>query len=168
MRNAIRTCFILGVMLQHPIPILREIESVVLIGTMAIYKSQAEASERIPQQWTEFLIRHPVLSTSHNLNGASPCTGDRQIHYLTGIAEEDWDGPSEGEPLTLEAGEYAVVQVDDVALLRDTWTWLLGSWLPKSGRREKKSPEFERYAGITETGLPVGPVEIWIPLEPLG
>lgn len=58
------------------------------------------------------------------------------------------------------------MQLQDAALLRDTWTWLLESWLPTSGRREKKAPEFEKYAAISETGLPVGPVEIWIPLEP--
>jgi AraC family transcriptional regulator len=72
-----------------------------------------------------------------------------------------------GEHLTLEAGEYAVVRVDDAALLRDTWIWLLGSWLPVSGRREKNAPEFERYTSISEVGTPIGPVEIWIPLEPL-
>ena len=134
---------------------------------MAIYNSQAEASERIPQQWSEFWKRHPSLANSSNLHGASPCTGDRRIHYLTGVAQDDWDGPIDGEPLTLEAGEYGVVQVDDSSLLRDTWTWLLGSWLPASGRREKKAPEFEKYAAISETGFPIGPVEIWIPLEPL-
>ena len=53
-----------------------------------------------------------------------------------------------GERLTLEAGEYAVVQVNDTALLRDTWTWLLGHWLATSGRREKHAPEFERFTSI--------------------
>jgi AraC family transcriptional regulator len=154
-------------MAPHPIPVFRKIESVLLIGTMAIYDSQAEASERIPRQWSEFMARHPAPGKSCDFRGASPCTGDRRIHYLTGVAEGDWNGSIEGEPLTLEAGEYAVVQVDDAALLRDTWTWLLGSWLPTSGRREKKAPEFEKYATISDMGLPLGPVEIWIPLEPL-
>ena len=40
-----------------------------------------------------------------------------------------------GERLTLEAGEYAVVHINDTALLRDTWTWLLGHWLANSGRQ---------------------------------
>ena len=69
--------------------------------------------------------------------------------------------------MTLEAGDYAVVLVDDAAQLRDTWTWLLTIWLPTSGRRERKAPEFERYASISATGTPIGQVEIWIPLEPL-
>jgi predicted transcriptional regulator YdeE len=153
-------------MTERPLPVFRTIEKVLLIGTMAIYDSQAEASERIPQQWSEFRMRHPELGNNCTFRGASPCTGDRRIHYLTGVAQEDWDGSLDGEALTLEAGEYAVVQVDDEALLRDTWTWLLGSWLPTSGRREKKAPEFEKYAAISETGFPVGPVEISIPLEP--
>jgi predicted transcriptional regulator YdeE len=72
-----------------------------------------------------------------------------------------------GERLTLEAGEYAVVRLEDAALLRETWTWLLESWLPTSGRREKNAQEFERFTGISEIGCPIGPVEIWIPLEPL-
>src|ERR1700756_4983341 len=71
------------------------------------------------------------------------------------------------ERLTLEAGEYAVVHVNDTALLRDTWAWLLGHWLATSGRREKNAPEFERFTSISEAGTPIGPVEIWIPLEPL-
>ena len=69
-----------------------------------------------------------------------------------------------GESLT---GEYAVVNINEAALLRDTWTWLLGSWLASTGRRERNAPEFERYSRISEAGTPVGPVEIWIPLEPL-
>jgi AraC family transcriptional regulator len=153
-------------MAEHPAPVIRTFESVILIGTMAIYDSQAEASERIPQQWSEFRIRHPALGNSCKFRGASPCTADRRIHYLTGVAQEDWDGSIDGEPLTLEAGEYAVVRLDNAALLRDTWTWLLGSWLPTSGRREKKAPEFEKYTAISETGFPIGSVEIWIPLEP--
>jgi AraC family transcriptional regulator len=52
-------------------------------------------------------------------------------------------------------------------LLRDTWVWLLRHWLPASGRQEKNAPEFERFTNISETGTPIGPVEIWIPLEPL-
>ena len=72
-----------------------------------------------------------------------------------------------GEHLTLVAGEYAAVRLNEGALLRDTWIWLLGDWLLTSGRREKNAPEFERYTSISEAGIPVGPVEIWIPLEPL-
>lgn len=137
-----------------------------LIGTMAIYDSQAEASRHIPHQWREFRLAHPELGSSAKFFGASPCTGDRKIHYLSGVAQ---DGPGaliDGERLTLEAGEYAVVRVDDAALLRDTWTWLLQRWLPGSGRREKSAPEFERFASVSDAGTPIAPVEIWIPLEP--
>ena len=69
--------------------------------------------------------------------------------------------------MTLEAGEYAFVRVEDTALLRETWIWLLESWLPASGHRERRAPEFERYTSISDAGMPAGPVEIWIPLEPL-
>jgi predicted transcriptional regulator YdeE len=43
--------------------------------------------------------------------------------------------------------------------------YLLKSWLPASGRKERHAPEFERYTGISEAGIPIGPVEVWIPLE---
>jgi AraC family transcriptional regulator len=138
-----------------------------LIGTMATYNSQAEASQGIPQQWRSFLADHPALESSSNFYGASPCTADRKIHYLTGVAHGSPESVVGGEPLTLEAGEYAVVRVNEAALLRDTWTWLLGPWLANSGRREKNAPEFERFTSISEAGVPIGPVEIWIPLEPL-
>ena len=155
-------------MTDRPNPVFRITEEVLLIGTMATYDSQAEASQGIPQQWRSFLADHPKLENSSNFYGASPCTDDRKIHYLTGVAHGSPKSAAGGESLTLEAGEYAVVRVNEPALLRDTWTWLLGPWLANSGRREKNAPEFERFSSISEDGTPIGPVEIWIPLEPLG
>jgi AraC family transcriptional regulator len=160
-------CSTLSAMADRLNPVFRTIEEVSLIGVMATYNTQAEASEGIPQQWRAFLRTHPTLQSSSKLYGASPCTGDRKIHYLTGIAQEGPEIVAGGERLTLDAGEHAVVRVDDGALLRDTWIWLLTHWLPTSGRREKNAPEFERYTSISGAGAPVGPVEIWIPLEPL-
>jgi AraC family transcriptional regulator len=154
-------------MTDRPNPAFRSTEEILLTGKMATYNSQAEASQGIPQQWRAFLEEHPKLKSSSNLYGASPCTGDRKIHYLAGVAHESPESGRGEESLRLEVGEYAVVRVDDEALLRDTWTWLLGPWLANSGRREKNAPEFERYTSISEAGTPIGPVEIWIPLEPL-
>jgi AraC family transcriptional regulator len=154
-------------MADRPNPDFRAMEEVSLIGTMAIYNTQVEASEDIPQQWCTFLRNHPELRGRSRFYGASPCTGDRKIHYLTGIAQESWESVDYGERLTLVAGEYAVVCVNHEALLRDTWIWLLRHWLPTSGRREKNAPEFERYTSISEAGTPIGPVEIWIPLDPV-
>ena len=152
---------------EKPNPVFRTIEKVSLIGTMAVYGSHGEASQGIPNQWREFRSAHPELSGSAKLYGASPCTDDGKIHYLAGVAQESPESRMTGEPLTLAAGEYAVVRVDDAALLGDTWVWLLGSWLAASGRREKHAPEFERYTSISEAGTPIGPVEVWIPLEPM-
>jgi AraC family transcriptional regulator len=148
-------------------PVFRTIENVLLIGTMSIYDSQAQASQSIPHQWREFRLAHPELGSKSKFYGASPCTSDRKIHYLTGVAQDSPESLIGGERLILEAGEYAVVRVNDTALLRDTWIWLLRDWLPASGRREKHAPEFERFTGISEAGSPIGPVEICIPLEPL-
>jgi predicted transcriptional regulator YdeE len=153
--------------MEKPNPVFLTFDGLLLIGTMAIYDSQAEASEGIPQQWRAFRLAHPELQSDAKYYGASPCTDDRKIHYLSGVAQENPEDLVDGKALTLEVGEYAVVRVDDTALLRDTWVWLLGSWLPTSGRREKKAPEFERFTGISEDGRPIGPVEIWTPLERL-
>jgi AraC family transcriptional regulator len=152
---------------ELPVPVFRTIGEISLIGAMAIYDSQAEASAGIPKQWREFRSDHPALGRSSEFYGASPCTGDGKIHYLTGIAQPGGNGSISGERLILTAGEYAVVQVNDAALLRDTWIWLLQSWLRASGRQERRAPEVERFSGISETGSPIEPVEIWIPLEPL-
>ncbi len=146
-------------------PVFRTTDNVLLIGTMATYDSQAEASQRIPQQWREFLRMHPPFGGRATFYGASPCTDDHKIHYLTGVAQEALESSATGERLTIEAGEYAVVQVNDTAKLRETWRWSLEEWLPASGHREKHAPEFERYTDISEAGTPIGPVEIWIPLE---
>jgi predicted transcriptional regulator YdeE len=152
---------------EKPVPVFREAGEVVLAGTMAVYGSQAEVNERVPHQWREFLLRNPSLGVDSRFYGASPCTPDRKIHYLTGVALGAQEDLVYGERLTLVAGEYAVVLVDDPDRLRDTWVWLLEKWLPSSGRREKSAPEFERYTEISKTGSPIGPVEIWIPLEPV-
>ncbi|HTB97114.1 MAG TPA: GyrI-like domain-containing protein [Terracidiphilus sp.] len=151
----------------RPNPVFLTIEEMALVGTSSTYDSQAAASAGIPQQWRAFRKAHPALENSAKFYGASPCTKDRKIHYLTGIADEGATGMANGERLTLEAGEYAVIPVDDPAQLRDTWVWLLTDWLATSGRREKHAPEFERFTSISEDGTPIGPVEIWIPLEPL-
>ena len=166
LRRYCRFCRSLGDVTEQPIPVFRTIEDVPLIGTMAIYDSQTEVSELVPYQWREFRLRHPALVSDSAFYGASPCTADQKIHYFTGVAQGGRDDSLNGEPLTLEAGEYAVVLVDDPASLRDTWIWLLGSWLPTSGRRERRAPEFERFTGVSKDGSPIGPVEIWIPLEP--
>ena len=158
----------LGAMAEQPRPVIRTAGDVVLTGTMVVYASQAEASERIPEQWRAFLLSDPSFGSSPTFYGASPCTSDRKLHYLAGVASESPAGVMEGERLTLVAGEYAVVRVDDPATLRDTWIWLLGTWLPRSGRRERRAPELERFTGIAEDGTPTGAVELWIPLEPPG
>jgi AraC family transcriptional regulator len=150
-------------MFSRPEPEFRtQDQEITLTGTMSIYASQDEASEGIPRQWQSFLQMHPELSTTAQLYGASPCTGDGKIHYLAGTTSVLSDN---AERLTLAPGEYAVVRVDDPASLRDTWVWLLTDWLRTSGRKERHAPEFERYGAIAEDGTPRGHVEIWIPLE---
>jgi len=138
-----------------------------LIGTMAIYTSQADASENIPKQWRDFRKANPALADDAEFYGASPCTDDRRIHYLTGIPQPGPELPVQGEHLVLAAGEYAFVRVEDPALLRETWSWLLRAWLPTSGRSERNAPEFERFTSVSSDGTPIGPIEIWIPLQPI-
>ena len=155
-------------MFADPTPDLRTIDAITLVGRMAIYDSQADASAGIPAQWRAFLLANPTLATTTIFYGASPCTGDHKIHYLSGLLQQD-SGPelgADGDRLTLEGGEYVVVTVTDAAQLRDTWSWLLSSWLPNSGRRERDAPEFESFTAISDAGTPIGPVELWIPLEP--
>jgi AraC family transcriptional regulator len=154
-------------MAERPLPLLRTINGFVVIGTMATYASQAQVSQLVPEQWRTFRAAYPAFDDNAPFVGASPCTDDRKIHYLTGVLEAGSGNRMEGQHLALEAGEYAVVSVDNPASLRETWIWLLSGWLPTSGRREKHAPEFERFTRMSENGTPTGPVEIWIPLEPL-
>jgi hypothetical protein len=39
--------------------------------------------------------------------------------------------------------------------------------LSESSIHMHRNPQFERYTSISEAGTPIGPVEIWVPLEPL-
>lgn len=151
---------------EWPVPSFCSIEAVPLVGTMAVYDSQPAVAEGVAQQWRAFRLQHASLGEAVQFYGASPCTDDRKIHYLTGVVERGTNHLIDGDRLTLEAGEYAVVRLDDPSRLRETWIWLLGTWLPSSGHRERHAPEFEKFSGIAENGAPTGTVELWIPLEP--
>src|ERR1700721_2188923 len=70
-----RTCSTLSAMSDRPNPVFRTIEEVSLIGTMATYDSQAEASQGIPQQWRAFRLAHPALGSGPKFYGAPPCPG---------------------------------------------------------------------------------------------
>ena len=72
-----------------PTPEFRFMEAISLSGKMALYKSQAEAAIGIPGQWRTFLGEHPGLGDFY---GASPCTSDHKIHYLTGVGPESPQG----------------------------------------------------------------------------
>jgi hypothetical protein len=92
-------------MADRPQPVFRTAEEVLLVGTMAIYNSQAEASESIPKQWREFQLTYPALGSNSKFYGASPCTDDRKIHYLAGVAQKGPEVLVRGERLTLAAGQ---------------------------------------------------------------
>jgi hypothetical protein len=77
-------CSTLRAMAERPDPVFRTIEDVLLIGTMSIYDSQAQASQDIPRQWREFRLTHPALGSRSKFYGASPCTSDGKIHYPPG------------------------------------------------------------------------------------
>jgi AraC family transcriptional regulator len=152
-----------------PTPEFRHSQTILLAGTMVLYNSQAEATEKIPAQWADLLARPvPELHTARSLYGASPCTDDHKLHYFTGIEVPNYEGVNSPARLTIEDGEYAVFTVENIADLRSTWTWALSQWLPSSGRKERNAPEFERYTAPYNPERASGPIGVWIPLEPQG
>ncbi len=154
--------------LIEQIRIFRTIEEVSLTGAMAHLRIAGGKPLKASRSSGErFRLAHPAFANDSHFYGASPCTGDHKIHYYAAVAHASPESVAGSECLTLEAGEYAVVRVNDVTALRDTWIWLLSSWLPASGRKERHAPEFERFASVSESGTLIGPVEIWIPLEPI-
>lgn len=148
-------------------PEFRHIDTILLAGTMVIYEGQQDATARIPSQWADLMSRPvPELHTATRLYGASPCTTDGKLHYFTGIEVPSYEGVNSPACITVEAGEYAIFTVHDIATLRDTWIWALSEWLPQSGRRERNVPEFERFTAPYNPLRASGPIEIGIPLEP--
>lgn len=148
-------------------PEVRHIDAILLAGTMVIYEGQQDATERIPSQWADLMSRPvPELHTATHVYGASPCTADGKLHYFTGIQVPNYNGVNSPARITIEAGEYAIFTVHDIATLRDTWLWIFREWLPNSGRRERNAPEFERYTAPYNPVRASGPIEIGIPLEP--
>jgi hypothetical protein len=146
-------------MVERMEPVFRRVEKVSLVGTMAIYESQAEASRLIPQQWQEFRRAHAGLESGARLVGASPCTGDGKIHYMVGVELEGSGGVGIG-------GERLVLGRESMPWCR--WTIQLrfairgGGYL---GRGCRGRDGGRGNSGISDEGLPVGMVEIWVPLE---
>jgi hypothetical protein len=75
-------------MTDRPNPVFRTTGEVLLIGTMATYNSQAEASQGIPQQWRLFLVDHPALESSSNFYGASPSLATARFTTLPALHME--------------------------------------------------------------------------------
>lgn len=79
-------------MAERPIPVFRTFESVILVGIMAIYDAQAEASERIPQSGAIFgyvIRRSAIAATSaarRRAQGTGGSTTSRALHRKTGMA----------------------------------------------------------------------------------
>lgn len=150
-----------------PKPQLRFSRHILLAGVMRVYGSQAEAAAKIPAQWVEFVTTYPgALQGARVTYGASPCTSDGNIHYLCGVEVEIYDGAAPPDRVVIEEGEYAVFTVNGVAELREAWPLVFSQWLPNSGRRERRAPEFELYDERYQPQTMGGEIEMWIPLEP--
>ncbi|HEY5959879.1 MAG TPA: GyrI-like domain-containing protein [Polyangiaceae bacterium] len=70
-------------------------------------------------------------------------------------------------PLTIPAGTYArAVHSGSYETLGDSWSQLMGHWLPKSGYRIAPGPSYERYLN-TPADVPSSSLrtELYLPIE---
>ncbi len=102
-------------------PIFRMIEKVQLIGTMTIYDSQAEVAQRIPQQWLDLRAAYRRSAAVQFSTARLLAPAITRPIISAELNRKTRRGANVGrEYLTLEAGEYAVVRVEDTALLGKT------------------------------------------------
>ena len=112
--------------------------------------------------------RAKLLGVSHDNPHVTP---PDKLRYDACIAADRPFRP-EGEIGVQEipGGEYAVVaHKGPYEKLPDTYAWLYGDWLPRSGREPAESPGFQHYHNTPAVTAPEDLVtDIYVPLRPRG
>ncbi len=96
------------------------------------------------------------------------CQQEKALHYWIGIRSEEAVGETENtELLTIPEGLYAMFETPSAtqhefsSVIRKTWDWIDGIWLPQSGYAKRNSYELERYTESSKTYTET----IFIPIE---
>jgi AraC family transcriptional regulator len=130
-----------------------------------------ETNHAIPALWGRFvpMIGHVPSQKGYVTYGVGYDTqDDESFAYAAAVEVTAFDGLGpELARISVPAQTYAVfTHRGHISRIRETWRAIMGGWVPASGRRLAKGPDFELYAEDFEPEGPKSAVEIWIPLEP--
>lgn len=91
-----------------------------------------------------------------------------RLAYYIGVRQADAKGDRTGTVrLEIRGGKYAVFETqpaapqDFVGVIRRTWDWIYGVWLPRSGYRRADGYELESYIESSRTYTE----RIYVPIE---
>lgn len=148
-------------------PTFRTLPSFHLAGIRR-WHTFATAFETIPPQWNEFNAMNLPGRADTQVSYGATCQMDmpnQRFEYLAGYEVTNFDAlPADLGRMIVPAAEYAVFPLETVRDIRPFWQEFFQSWLPSSGLKAAKTPDFERY---DHTFSPVtrGPLELWVPVS---
>lgn len=129
-----------------------------------------DTQQRIPVLWQRFSPYVDVLSRGDDDVAYGVCTDitdDGAFDYMAAVGVERTDElPPEVVSLQIPEQHYAVfTHKDHVAAIKSTMRAIWSTWLPQSGYKAARGPEFERYDARFDPRTGEGGFEIWVPIE---
>ena len=150
-------------------PRLIDGRSLLIAGISQRHHHETPSTGGIPAQWQRFLphlgkvpgqVGRKAYGVSYNGDGRG------NFDYLCGVEVADFNqlGP-EWHRLSLDARRYAVfTHRGPLPRIQGTWQAIY-QWLPGSGYKRARAPDFELYGETFDARSNSGVVEIWIPIE---
>ncbi|SEB58316.1 GyrI-like domain-containing protein [Terriglobus roseus] len=150
-----------------PSPKFRDGAKRLLAGSLQTH-TIAVAAESIPVQWGDFFaLDVPEIHTASVTYGVVIRADDETMDYMCAIEVPSFDGVRSPHRETLPAARYVVFTIDGLEHIGEQWSAIYASWLPTSGYNLAKSPAFERYDDRYDPESETGPIELWVPVEPV-
>jgi AraC family transcriptional regulator len=150
-----------------PSPKFRDGAPRLLAGTLQTH-TVADAAESIPVQWGDFFaLDVPEIHTASVTYGVIVRADAERMDYLCAIEVPSFDGVNSPHRETLPAARYAVFTIDGLEHIGEHWSEIYAGWLPASGHTLAQSPAFERYDDRYDPETETGPIELWVPVQPV-
>ena len=151
-----------------PSPKFRDGAQRVLAGSLQTH-TLADVPKSVPLQWGDFFaLDVPEIHAASVTFGVVVRADAESMDYMCAVEVPSVDSiaPSIHRE-TLPAARYAVFTIDGLEHIGEQWAAIYAQWLPTSDYTAAKSPAFERYDDRYDPETETGPIEIWVPVEPV-
>ncbi|WP_229678959.1 AraC family transcriptional regulator [Silvimonas amylolytica] len=128
-----------------------------------------ETVGNIPELWRRFgefigTLPHEVMGAAYGV-----CVGadGEQFDYVAGVQVTSKDHlPKDFVTVAIPARRYAVFTWrGHISAIHTLCNTIWNKWLPESGERHAKAPDFEKYGQSFDPATGNGGFEIWVPVE---